>query len=284
MRLFILCFFILLTSQQLFSQESKVSKAYFDFDRSALTEEARSELDNLIAEYKNSGAGSGLTIKGYCDAHGTDAYNDRLSRQRALSVKNYLEQHGITSKEILLWKGYGEKEALNSNSTAEERQLNRRVEVAYSTSTNISASTTTTNTASDPPLNQQIEKVKTGESINLRNINFYGGRHTFLRQSEQALADLLDVMKSHPALVIEIQGHICCRIGLDEDGEDFDSGDNLLSKNRARAVYEYLLQNGIDAGRMSYKGLAGKIPLVNPEVTEADRTLNRRVEIKVISK
>jgi outer membrane protein OmpA-like peptidoglycan-associated protein len=49
-------------------------------------------------------------------------------------------------------------------------------------------------------------------------------------------------------------------------------------------VYEYLADNGIERERMTYKGYAGTKRLVEDEYTEADRTLNRRVEIKIVKK
>jgi outer membrane protein OmpA-like peptidoglycan-associated protein len=49
-------------------------------------------------------------------------------------------------------------------------------------------------------------------------------------------------------------------------------------------VYDFLVAGGIDKSRMSYRGFAGRFPLVSPEQTEADRTMNRRVEVKIISK
>ena len=135
----------------------------------------------------------------------------------------------------------------------------------------------------DITLKEKIDSVQEGETLRLQNINFYGGRHTFLPQSLPALEELLEVMRSHPTLEIEIQGHICCFTG-GEDGMDFDSNDRRLSVNRARAVYTYLVRNGIDKSRMTYQGYAGTRLLVYPETSEADRTMNRRVEIRIVKK
>ena len=90
-------------------------------------------------------------------------------------------------------------------------------------------------------------------------------------------------MRENPSLVIEIQGHICC-IGSG-DGPDFDDNNrNVLSVNRAKAVYEYLVQNGIEKSRLSYAGFGADSKLVWPENTEAARESNRRVEIKILKK
>lgn len=127
------------------------------------------------------------------------------------------------------------------------------------------------------------KSTKEGEHIVLRHINFYGGRHAFLPQSYPALDDLLETMQKVPTLQIEIQGHICCQEG-EGDQIDFDSGEPVLSVTRAKAVYDFLLENGIDKKRMSYKGLAHKFPIIAKEANEEEATVNRRVEIKIIKK
>jgi outer membrane protein OmpA-like peptidoglycan-associated protein len=130
---------------------------------------------------------------------------------------------------------------------------------------------------------QTIDSVKEGQTLRVQNINFYGGRHIFLPQSSVPLNELLETMKTNATLVIEIQGHICCFRGPD-DGIDLENNERNLSLARAKAVYDFLVDNGIDASRMSYQGFAGRFPLVDPEYTEEDRTTNRRVEIKIIKK
>jgi outer membrane protein OmpA-like peptidoglycan-associated protein len=149
-----------------------------------------------------------------------------------------------------------------------------------------------TNTAAPVVKQQKHEKLiedikdkttKEGEHIVLRHINFYGGRHAFLPQAYPALDDLLETMQKIPTLQIEIQGHICCQEG-EGDQTDFDTGESNLSVTRAKAVYDFLIENGIDAKRMKYVGLAHKFPIIKVEATEEDATTNRRVEIKIIKK
>jgi len=52
---------------------------------------------------------------------------------------------------------------------------------------------------------------------------------------------------------------------------------------RAREIYLYLSENGVEKDRMSYIGLGAKYPLVK-EFSEHDKALNRRVEVKILSK
>jgi OOP family OmpA-OmpF porin len=69
-----------------------------------------------------------LSIEGHTDSVGSDAYNDALSQKRAEAVKAVLVLKGVSSERIVT-KGLGKRYPVASNSTAQGRQLNRRVEV-----------------------------------------------------------------------------------------------------------------------------------------------------------
>jgi outer membrane protein OmpA-like peptidoglycan-associated protein len=98
------------------------------------------------------------------------------------------------------------------------------------------------------------------------------------------LEELLAVMKKNKTLKIQVQGHICCLPG-NVDGLDEETGTNNLSELRAKAVWEYLIKNGIEETRVSYIGFGHNQPIYPyPEKTELEKTLNRRVEIKILSK
>jgi outer membrane protein OmpA-like peptidoglycan-associated protein len=91
---------------------------------------------------------------------------------------------------------------------------------------------------------------------------------------------LLATLKGNRDLKIELQGHICCQ-PFPGDGQDNDTGLSNLSEARARAVYDYLIQNGIEPTRLRFKGMGNFFPKVQLEMTEADRIANRRVEAVV---
>lgn len=114
----------------------------------------------------------------------------------------------------------------------------------------------------------------------MNNINFVGGRAVFLSTATPTLKELLKVMRDNPELRIEIQGHVCCTLG-GSDGPNLDSGSDFLSVDRAKAVYDYLVYNGIEESLCVIKVL-GEERLVYPEQTEGDRTRNRRVEIMIL--
>ena len=69
-----------------------------------------------------------VVIEGYTDDVGTEAFNLGLSERRAASVRNALVDAGV-SPERVTTVGYGEAKPVASNSTAEGRQMNRRVEI-----------------------------------------------------------------------------------------------------------------------------------------------------------
>jgi outer membrane protein OmpA-like peptidoglycan-associated protein len=69
-----------------------------------------------------------VIVKGHTDSQGDDRYNQRLSEDRADSVRNLLVAEGVTPSRITA-VGLGSNVAVASNSTAEGRQQNRRVEI-----------------------------------------------------------------------------------------------------------------------------------------------------------
>jgi OmpA-OmpF porin, OOP family len=97
----------------------------FEFDSSVLKATSYPVLDLTIAEMKKSGRK--ITIAGYASSEGTSAYNMRLSKDRANSVKTYFLNSGVPARQIKI-KGYGETHPIADNSTEAGRILNRRVE------------------------------------------------------------------------------------------------------------------------------------------------------------
>jgi outer membrane protein OmpA-like peptidoglycan-associated protein len=72
-----------------------------------------------------------IAIEGHTDAVGTDDYNQRLSEQRAESVRDYLVSQGVTAQAVTA-RGLGKTQPIASNDTADGRQRNRRVELVLS--------------------------------------------------------------------------------------------------------------------------------------------------------
>lgn len=99
----------------------------FEFDEADITSEARSVLDQIADEIGEAQVGS-ATIVGHTDGQGTEAYNQRLSEERARSVQAELAERlpGMT----FTVEGRGWHEPIASNDTDEGRALNRRVTIA----------------------------------------------------------------------------------------------------------------------------------------------------------
>lgn len=69
---------------------------YFDFDSYALTPESIERLDHFLSEMGHYKFNE-LVFDGYADEIGSEQYNYQLSERRALTVSDYLRQHGVTS-------------------------------------------------------------------------------------------------------------------------------------------------------------------------------------------
>jgi outer membrane protein OmpA-like peptidoglycan-associated protein len=247
----------------------------FGFDKFTLTDSSKEQLRNFVKENQTV-AFAKIELYGHCDSSGLSTYNDRLSVRRVEAVHQFLVSEGIADSTIVLKKGYGENKPLNDNTTKEQRSLNRRVELIVAT-TRLGTTLTVDQILSGA-------KVNSGDKIRLKNINFIGGYHYFVNESLPALSELLKVMKSHSTMVIRVEGHICCGTSDELDGIDLGTEIKNLSVARAKAVQEYLINNGIEAGRISSAGFGHTKPLYPyPEKTAEEELANRRVEIVIIS-
>jgi len=254
---------------------------YFDFGRHHLTADARMRLDSFLDGKKGTLADYKFKLDGYCDPIGSDNYNKILSVNRVRSVKKFLLKYGIDPATIETATAHGEKDPLNENKTGEERQLNRRVAIAFIKADPVSLPASKENLS----LTEKIADTTTraGTNIVLKNMNFYGGTPFLLPESFSTLDELFEVMRVNHNLVIEIQGHICC-IASSGDSPYGGTG-NGLSEERAKMIYAELIGKGIERSRVSYKGFGHSMPIYPfPEKTEEERSANRRVEIKIINK
>ena len=117
-----------------------------------------------------------------------------------------------------------------------------------------------------------IEKIKQGGNVTLRNIFFDTDKYNLLPQSIRELDLLIDFLNQNETVNIEIQGH------TDSMGDA--KLNQKLSLNRANAVYEYLLKNGVGGSRLTFKGFGASTPVANNN-TEAGRKTNRRTSFVI---
>jgi OOP family OmpA-OmpF porin len=99
----------------------------FEFNSSVLKTESYPTLDKLSSVLRENGGK--VTVNGYASSEGTAAYNVKLSKDRANSVKTYLVNSGVNASQVVT-KGHGEANPIASNDTEEGRIQNRRVESA----------------------------------------------------------------------------------------------------------------------------------------------------------
>jgi outer membrane protein OmpA-like peptidoglycan-associated protein len=276
---------------------SQSLSVYFDFNKYGLDGNAKRTIDSFLAAEHQNLASARIELSGYCDAKGSDEYNDTLSVRRLMAVKEYLETHHPEAGKITAANGFGKRKPLNDNKTEEERGINRRVDInmikiVLPSLPESKEKFKLPTEAIIPAPKENItlkEKIadtasKAGTNIALKNIYFVSASHRIMSESYPALQELLETMKFYPKLEIEIQGHICCQQDKG-DAPDVDTRKHNLSEARARSVYDYLISNGIEANRLTYKGYAFTAPIYPfPEKTEEQRIANRRVEIKIISK
>ena len=125
------------------------------------------------------------------------------------------------------------------------------------------------------PLNIDIllKPIKRGTASVMNNIFFDVDKYDLKEKSRTELNKTVLLMESNPALMIEISGHT--------DNSGSDEHNRELSINRARAVYQYLIDQGIDPDRLKFKGYGSSVP-VAPNDSEENRQLNRRIEFRVL--
>ncbi|WP_367105555.1 OmpA family protein [uncultured Psychrobacter sp.] len=99
----------------------------FAFDDASLNPSFRPTLSKL-ASTMNQYNQTTVTIAGHTDSRGDASYNQRLSRDRAYSVANYLTSQGVASNRVNV-VAYGESRPIADNGTDSGRQQNRRVEL-----------------------------------------------------------------------------------------------------------------------------------------------------------
>ena len=105
-----------------------VSDILFDHDSSSLRGDSRQTLRDLAETFSRYSDINRIEVEGHTDSTGSDDYNLGLSQRRARAVSDFLVGQGVPSARILS-RGYGESQPKSSNSSAEGRQMNRRVEI-----------------------------------------------------------------------------------------------------------------------------------------------------------
>jgi outer membrane protein OmpA-like peptidoglycan-associated protein len=118
-----------------------------------------------------------------------------------------------------------------------------------------------------------LQPLKTGEKVILKNIFYQTDSYTLLPKSEAELNKVIQFLEANPEIRIEISGHTD-NVGTPEYNQ-------VLSENRARSVYQYLIDHNIDPARLVFRGYGLEKPVDTNESDEG-RAQNRRTELKIL--
>jgi OmpA-OmpF porin, OOP family len=123
-----------------------------------------------------------------------------------------------------------------------------------------------------PTIETDLRNLKLGDSLILKNVNFEFNSSTIQLEADKILKILFNYLQEHPKIRILICGYTD-----DQGSREY----NLeLSVNRAKTVYTWLVNQGIEANRLKYIGFGKSYPLYNDKSGKFNE-FNRRVEIKI---
>ena len=120
-----------------------------------------------------------------------------------------------------------------------------------------------------------LQKISTGQSIKIEDIEFKPGSSEITASSEPKLRRLKDFLLLNSDITIEIQGHV------------FAIGDNSfagqkVSEARAKRIRKHLIEHGVDKARLRAKGYGNSQPVFEEPKFSYEEQANRRVEILVL--
>lgn len=253
-------FLILISILNLTAYSQKKFTLYFDTNSSELS---KNELDRFHNFVKTKDLKI-LKVIGFCDLRSSNKYNDSLALERAKFVASLIRLTTFNSVFEVKSKGENFNQLKNLD-------LNRKVEIHFKIEKAPSIKIN-----NDKDLSDVVAKAKIGDKLVLKNLSFYDRTDILYPESFKTREELLKVLKENPKLKIEIQGHICCSLGKDNEE---------IALKRCVGTIEYLVINGIEKSRLTYKSFDATQPIYPiPEKNEEERKANRRVEILIIDK
>jgi outer membrane protein OmpA-like peptidoglycan-associated protein/tetratricopeptide (TPR) repeat protein len=121
----------------------------------------------------------------------------------------------------------------------------------------------------------QISPIEEGKSYKLNDIYFATNSFDLKRESKLVIDAFIEFLNENPTVNIEIQGHT--------DNVGNDNSNMVLSENRAKSVYDYIISTGVSTDRLSFKGYGETKPIATND-TEDGRAKNRRTVFVVLKK
>jgi outer membrane protein OmpA-like peptidoglycan-associated protein len=269
---------------------------FFDSNKFELNTKETSKLNDWISQNKNNKI---VAIHGFTDEDGSNGFNDTLAQLRVETIYNAIKNQ-LKIRDDFKSRSFGE-----SFSQSKNKAENRKVIVYYLLEKDIAREDEILGIKKEEPsvelpkpeiefpetmvfenpdgsqktfkldkvFMKKVNDAKKGDKLKVDNLNFVINTFIVVPEAKGKMFELLVVLQNNPTLKIEIQGHLCC---MPNDRLD-------LSTQRAKAIYNFLVANGIYPGRLSYKGFGSTQPIFPlPEKDEAQRAANRRVEILIL--
>ncbi len=122
--------------------------------------------------------------------------------------------------------------------------------------------------------NVEVKKIEKGETYRINDINFATNSYDLNKTIEAILDEFGEFLMRNENMAVELHGHTD-NVGNKDENQ-------VLSENRAKAVYNYLIEVGVPADRLAYKGFGPSKPVSSNDTNEG-RAMNRRTEFLVIS-
>jgi len=127
--------------------------------------------------------------------------------------------------------------------------------------------------AVDLAIKRDLQLIPSGQTIRLNNLIFTQGKAAINPQSFPELDEIVAMMKVNTKIEIQLEGHT--------DSQGNEKANTKLSQDRVDAVKKYLTSHGIAKDRVKTKAFGGTQPL-SKDKTEEARSLNRRVEVRIL--
>jgi outer membrane protein OmpA-like peptidoglycan-associated protein len=227
-------------------------------------------------------------ITGYTDTVGTAAYNRRLSARRAGAASQWLDaelanttrhptRNHIPQLDI---EGRGKAHTLQYSDSA-----NRRAEIIlfYTDNTPTAATPPTTTPPQTPPspadtATAALRRDSTQPSAVISlPINFIVDTPVPTDATRLILPGYVARLRQYATKRMEIDGFCNSLSPLHGPTDPLF----ILSVNRAKFMYDYLIEAGFDPARLTYKGMGNASPINPDPTTRAEMDANMRVEIKI---
>jgi len=132
----------------------------------------------------------------------------------------------------------------------------------------------------------KLKPIEVVEKIVFDHIFFYSDSDSLKPESRPELQKLTALLRNDKELYVEIQGHMNCPLSRPMNVYQ-KRYNHELSHKRARAIYKYLINNGIPASQLTFKGMSNTNMIYPEPKNEQEADKNKRVEVwklKVVTK